>query len=155
MRTGNEMALIRVFEIEVLNFGSSKTSITHSSKPIYLLVKMGTHTIDFFHNVGQKKLNVSFNLKEHFFQDMRQVDDEFGNRGVEVNIPIYPNSIFPTLKPGDEFKMGSNSCLDEDEDEDDYENDYEDEYTKPCPNCEDMYLEKYETCEFCGYTRYK
>ena len=29
-----------------------------------------------------------------------------------------------------------------------------DYFHKECPHCEDVFLEKYETCEFCGYTRY-
>lgn len=73
------------------------------------------------------------------------------NRNVEVNIPVYPNSIFPTLLPTEELRMSDNNQ----EDYNDYDDSYEDEFSKPCPNCEDMYLEKYETCEFCGYTRYE
>ena len=86
IRNGNIMALIRIFEIEVLNFGSSKTSITHSSKPVYLIVRMDSHTIDFFRNAAQNKLNVSFDLKEHFYQEIREVKDEFHLSFLKQNI---------------------------------------------------------------------
>lgn len=150
VKTGTNMALVRIFEIEVLEFGSSKTSITHNSKPFYLLVQMGTPTVDFFHNSNKNKLYVTFDLKEHFVQVMREINDKFGNRHTEVHIPKYPNSIFATIKPGDELETENDS---EYAGEFDYDN--EDDYKKPCPNCEEMYLEKYEMCENCGYTRYE
>ncbi len=144
MRTGDFMALIRIFEIEVLDFGASKSSVIHSSKPLYLSVKMGTQSVEFFYNAGRNKLNVSFDLKEHFFQKMINIDDEFGNRIVEVNIPHFPNTIFPTFKRG--YELGGY------EDHEDYEDD--DDFSKLCPVCKESRLENYETCEFCGTTRY-
>lgn len=129
------MSLIKVCRLideEFMEFVLTKEDLMN---PEYLKTKIDSEMNQYFHKKArnQKEILIDLNNRMIFMGLKEDVNDNYGDREVMIYYYLSSSNIF------------TNERLKKEESQ--YEI-YED-----CPNCQEVYLEVGETCEYCGYVR--
>ena len=135
--------VVRLIEIEEIGPESFKSIITKDGSPEFIGIEPNSLNHRNFENIRTNNQVIMLDLDKDFSYLIKNITDDNISKQIRLYIPSSHNiNLKIDSDLSDFFNRNSNSNYDSGE------------YTIECPDCGESYLEKYETCEFCGYTRY-
>ena len=141
LNDNRHIIVARLIEIEEIGPENFQSIITKDSNPEFIGLEPYSLNHSNFENVRRNNQVIILDLDKDFKYLIKNITDDNISKQIKLYIPSKENiNLKIDAVLSDFFNENSHNLSEE--------------YTIECPNCGDSYLEKYETCEICGYTRY-
>lgn len=140
-QNNGHIIVVRLIEIEEIGSENFKSIISRDSDPEFVGVIPNSKNHQMFENIKHNNQVINLDLDKDFRYEIKNLNYEYGTKQIKFYLPL--NNSIKILIDYDLSSFFNQK-----------NNNYEDDFETECPNCEDIYLEKYDTCEYCGYTRH-
>ena len=136
------IVVVRLIEIIEIGPEDFKSILTNDGCPEFIGIERNSLNYQNFENIRVNNQVIMLDLDKVFSDQKKNITDDNINRQIKLYIPSSQNINLKIDNDLSDFFNRENKL------------NSPDYFHKECPHCEDVFLEKYETCEFCGYTRY-
>lgn len=131
--------VIRLIEIEEIGSENFKSIISKDSDPEFVGVEPNSINYQNFKKISNNNQVICLDLDKDFSYLIKSITDDNIRRQIKLYQPLSQEvNLTIDFDLSDFFNRNTDS----------------NNIPKECPNCKDIYLEEFETCEYCGYTRY-